>query len=290
MRARIAGCLAVVVVAAVVVAGATSAGSTRLGGWIVYWSENPRPSIRAVRPDGSKNHLILQTRQNAKRPRLSPDTTWVAFDGTPPGKPPFSDFDIQLVRLDGGGLRALTDTADWDVDAQWSRDGAWLAFTRSPPSPQGCGGSSIWIMRADGSDPRRVVAGCGARWSPDGSQLVYTGPIGQRLLVVDRGGGVRTLLRAPRAFLQAAGWSPDGKRILFTRTGDQTGLSGSVYVINADGTGARRLGRGFAACWSPDGSKILYTTSFSSPLYVMDRDGTHKRRIASIKASEPDWR
>lgn len=123
----------------VILAGAfastSSASTARLRGWIVYWSENPRPTIRAVRPDGSRDHAILATLQNAKRPRLSPDRVWVAFDGAPPGKTPMSDFDIQVVRLDGTGLRALTSTPDWDTDAQWSPDGMSLSFTRSPPSP-----------------------------------------------------------------------------------------------------------------------------------------------------------
>ena len=62
-------------------------------------------------------------RQNAKRARLSPDRSWVAFDGAPPGKQPLTDFDIQIVRLDGTDRTTLTDSDYWDIDAQWSPDG-----------------------------------------------------------------------------------------------------------------------------------------------------------------------
>jgi Tol biopolymer transport system component len=107
----------------------------RSGGLIVYWSESPWPSIWVIRPDGSHRHRILRNRQNAKRPRLSPDRKWVAFDGTPPPERPLSDFDIQLVRLDGSGLRTVTSSPEWDVDAQWSPDGRLLSFARLPPHP-----------------------------------------------------------------------------------------------------------------------------------------------------------
>jgi Tol biopolymer transport system component len=286
------GCL----LAAAVVAGAlvrsTAAETERLGGWIVYWRESPIPSIWAVRPNGTHNHRILRSRQNAKRPRLSPDRRWVAFDGTPPGKPPLSDFDIQVVRMNGRDRRTLTSSSDWDIDAQWSPDGQSLSFTRSPPSPLDCTDHSIWLMHRDGSDARRVVDGCAARWSPDGTKLVYASTDGRSLLVVETTGGApQLLLSGPaHAYEKPADWSPDGKKILFTRSYGQNGTNGYVFVMNADGTRVRRLSRGFAGSWSPDGKKILYTKSFWWGLFVMNADGSHKRRILATEASQADWR
>src|SRR5918912_896220 len=135
------------IAAACALGGGATAHSASPGGWIVYWSDASYPSIWAVRPDGSDEHQILRNGRNSKRPRLSPDRAWIAFDGTPPGKPLMSDFDLQLVRLDGSGLRTLTSARAWDTDAQWSPDGSWLSFTRSPPRPQDCTGASIWIIR-----------------------------------------------------------------------------------------------------------------------------------------------
>jgi Tol biopolymer transport system component len=272
---------------------ATTAETARQARWIVYWSESPWPTIWAVRPNGSRNHRILRNRQNAKRPTLSPHRSWIAFDGTPPGKPVLSDFDIQIVRLNGHDRQTLTHTPDWDTDAQWSPDGSWIAFTRSPPRPQDCRDCSIWIMRRDGSEARRLVAGGGARWSPDGKRLAYMSQDGRDLRVIGVDGGTPHVLRTAPAgtFQQPSGWSPDGKKILFTRQNDPSGRRGNVFVIGADGTGLRRLARGFAARWSSDGSKILYTTSFMSALWVMNADGTHKHRIARTvaSASDPDW-
>jgi hypothetical protein len=36
----------------------------------------------------------------------------------PAGKPPLSDFDIQVVRLDGTRLHRVFATTDWELDAQ----------------------------------------------------------------------------------------------------------------------------------------------------------------------------
>ena len=78
-------------------------------------------------------------------------------------------------------------------------------------------------------------------------------------------------------------WSPDGRRIVFvsTRDGDP-----EIYVVNADGTGPRRLtttpGRDAHPFWSPDGTKIV----FQSPrgdghtrIFVMDADGSNQRPL-----------
>jgi Tol biopolymer transport system component len=90
--------------------------------------------------------------------------------------------------------------------------------------------------------------------------------------------------------VQAAAWSHDGRAILFTRTSTRTSNDGCVCLINADGTNRRNLGRGFPAGWSPDGSRILYTQAFYSPLFMMNRDGSHEHRVMNLAVSDPDWR
>ena len=53
-------------------------------------------------------------------------------------------------------------------------------------------------------------------------------------------------------------WSPDGSQIAFTRYVDRGGenTNFSIYVVNADGTGLRRLTRGpydSSPAWQPSG-------------------------------------
>jgi TolB protein len=288
-RALVFACLIFVFFAAALrVAPALDSKNT---GLIVYWSESPWPSIWSVRPDGSHRQRILRNRQNGKRPRLSPDRRWVAFDGAPPGKAPLSDFDIQIVRLDGSGLRTITRSAQWDVDAQWSPDGTHLSFSRLPPHAADEHTAFLWIVNRDGSGLRRVGRGFGARWSPDGTKLVYeasTGVNTSDLSVIGAdGSGARPLITTP-GIEQPAGWSPDGTTILFTRY--DAANRPAVFTMRADGTKVRRLAAGIAASWSPDGTKILYSAGFVTRLLVMDANGSHRHGVTTFAASEPDWR
>jgi Tol biopolymer transport system component len=264
---------------------------------ILFWSDTPQPTLLSIRADGSHRHRI-RTPQNSKRPRLSPDRTWIVFDGTPRGKPPLSDFDIQLVRPDGTGRRTLTSSEDWDIDAAWSPDGSRISFSREPPGAD-WRNSWIWTMRSDGGDVRPLVKGQSARWAPDGRRLVFatTTPSSDGdLFVVDADGtGLHHLLATPR-LEQPADWSPDGKRILFTRWfGDR---AADVFVMDADGMHVRRLtraaGADVAGGWSPDGSKIVFTSTRlgRQHLFVMRANGTRQHAITRNGANdfEPSWR
>jgi len=250
---------------------------------------SPIPSIWSIRPDGSGRHRILETNQNAKRARLSPDGTRVAFDGSPPGVAAMSDFDIQVVRLDGTGLRRVTRGPAWDVDAQWSPDGKWLAFSRLPPHASDEHRASIWVVRPNGTGLRRIAAGFGARWSPDGRHLAYEAPRGagvSDLSVIGVDGKRSRSLVTTAGIEQPAGWH--GTKVLFTRY--TVGGGAGIFVVDADGTRVRRVGPGVAGAWSPDGRAIVYSRADGSGLLVMSADGTGRRTLVRGDAQEPDWR
>lgn len=286
-RLVLALALPVLLLAAAGAAGGTGSGDDAR---ITYWSDEPWPSIWTVRPDGSGRHRILRTRQNAKRPRLSPDHRWVAFDGAPPGKAALRDFDVQLVRPDGTGRRTLVRGPQQDVDPQWSPDGRRIAFTRVPAGDWTK--AWTWTVGRDGQGLRRVARGQFGRWSPDGSHIVVDAPTtGSQgdLFVVDVDGRGHRLLLASPALDQPADWSPDGSRILFTRY-DARGRP-SVCVVGADGAGVMRLGPGIAGSFSPDGSMIVYAGSpFPGRIFVARADGTASRPVPGVLGGEPDWR
>jgi TolB protein len=242
-----------------------------------------------MRPDGSHRYRILRNKQNAKRPRLSPNHTWVAFDGAPPGKAPMTDFDIQIVHLDGTGLRTLTTSADWDVDAEWAPDGRRLSFTRMLAGAV-WRRSWIWTIGREGQGLRRLTRGQNARWSPGGRQLVIDAPSmgsASDLFIVNADGTGRRRLTAAPGYKMPAAWSPDGTMILFTLWPQET--TSYVCVMKADGTAVRRLAEGIAGDWSPDGAQILYTSP-ALGLALMAVDGSHKHSLWSGDVADPSWR
>ena len=129
-------------------------------------------------------------------------------------------------------------------------------------------------MNADGSGQRKLTRAPHPKkvpvWSPDGTKIAF--------------GRFRTPTRKTRGlrFVQTdvyvmnvdaepaserlarpawpASWSPDGRKIAFTSGHDG---ESEIYVMNADGSGQRRLTqqRGNATsapAWSPDGRKIAF--------------------------------
>jgi Tol biopolymer transport system component len=156
-------------------------------------------------------------------------------------------------------------------------------------------------MNADGSGLRRLTRnpniGGQIVWSPDG-RTIYFG----RYLVRTDGSGARRLPYFPLT----AVWSPDGRRIAFSRglpvRSRFSGLVGrnhEIYVMNADGSGSRRLthNRAFDGepAWSPDGRKIAFqstkTIGGNKEIYVMNADGSGKRNLTRNPAMDgrPSW-
>jgi TolB protein len=67
----------------------------------------------------------------------------------------------------------------------------------------------------------------------------------------------------------------------------------SIYVVNADGSGLRRLTKhayneyGFA--WSPDGRRILYGRENRLGIYLIGADGRNNRRVTADAPAEIAW-
>lgn len=71
----------------------------------------------------------------------------------------------------------------------------------------------------------------------------------------------------------------------------QTSNGGDVYILNADGSGLRRLTYGFEPALSPDGRQVAFTR-WDEPrgLWVIDVDGTGERHLFTAnRARSPTW-
>ncbi len=113
---------------------------------------------------------------------------------------------------------AVTSGSRWAKYPSPSPDDQWVAFSFFT----GGGQADIAVMRTDGTGLRQLtdephLANFYARWSPDGSELVfYSGRSGNFELwsIHPDGSGLRQLTETPHRITISA-WSPDGKRIVY---------------------------------------------------------------------------
>lgn len=250
-----------------------------------------------------------------------------------------SGWQLFVMNGDGSGLRRLTHT-DGDTWPVWSPDGTQVAFDRCCGSQAG-----TWLIDWNGENERRLpVDGRGYTWSPDGKEIAFTRKVGEDsseiavanidgtnertlvsnasapvwsphgdLIALERGelyeeriyvmradgSDVTSVTKGPGD--SCAEWSPDGKRIAFC-----SGRDGEVYVVNADGSGLRRVSAtttsdsGFVIpfpAWSPDGRRLVFSTlgpRESEVIVVVDADGTDQRTLSPLGAEyitdkNPAW-
>ena len=99
---------------------------------------------------------------------------------------------------------------------------------------------SLWLMDPDGSNQVCLLdtpeADLSPAWSPDGSQLVFSG--GDDIYIAESDGSNITLLLAGGS---ATDWSPDGRTILFTANKDGREEEPDIMTIDTDGGGLRTL-------------------------------------------------
>lgn len=105
-------------------------------------------------------------------------------------------------------------------DPQISPNGKQIIYTRRWVNQMTDGyDSALWIMDSDGSRNRFLTSGSGARWSPDGTRILFMAEAesgGTQIFVrwMDAEGAttqVTRLVETPRSVC----WSPDGRTIAF---------------------------------------------------------------------------
>ena len=158
-----------------------------------------------------------------------------------------------------GGEGAVSQAA---IDTYLNPEPAERPFEPTVLPAGTCGGS------ASGNDVR--ISGPTSStgepaWSPDCSYIAYREQ-GALWKVRADGSGKRRVLRSPAgaATVGEPAWSPDGTKIAYSQP-DYTARPrvSHILVVNADGSGNRRLTSGEvfdeSPSWSPDGSRIVFS-------------------------------
>lgn len=202
---------------------------------------------------------------------------------------------LSVVDADGKGERRLT-RSDEDSSPAWSPDGKQLAFVRTSLAA-----TAVMLIDPDGRDLRVLRRLEGdveqVHWSRDGRSLTFLehpgGSYTRSNLVTLALAGGRLLRRVPRVTAPyfAIAWSPDGRRLAYA------GGNFRLVVMNADGSGRRSLGDGWAPTWAPDGRMIVYVADGPLGAYELRSirpDGTGMRRLTrnypnGVEPEAPAW-
>jgi Tol biopolymer transport system component len=173
----------------------------------------------------------------------------------------------------------------------------------------------IFSIRPDGSEEKQITKSGGWKespaCSPDGSRIAFSWAEkindDAKIYVMDADGSNVKKLNTHEGVDESPSWSPDGNKIVFSSKplrskaadGSRTFLAPAIHVMNADGTGVKKLTEHDAGdtepAWSPDGKRIAFISArgpaFEDQPYVMNEDGSGAKLLAKAKGvcRKPKW-
>jgi Tol biopolymer transport system component len=254
--------------------------------WILFQQDaGSRYEVALVRADGTDRVAPLHDlgTGNQTNPDWSPDGQQLVFamsDG--------ERDDLWVADADGGHARLLLDCARlclWLDDPDWSPDGRSIVYSQTKRRQSGNGTATLETVDVVTGrvrvllGPWRRDARAGARYSPDGSQIVFErvhkiglGPdadldgVTLSIVRLDEPGHPVRALTDPRLYAATADWSPDGERIVYSALAEPGDEAPDLFWIGPTGGEPTRItslagAGGFAAepAWLTDGSGLLFS-------------------------------
>lgn len=230
---------------------------------IVYLAERGGlTGIYKMPIDGGAETPII-TGSNSSDLVLSPDGSTIAFTSFRDSRPA-----VWAASLETGAEWQISPPGVVSFRPEFSPDGSRVAFESTA-----FGGESQLVTASVRGGELALVSelddASNAEWSPDGMKIAFHKFVGapdvRGMFVAPASGGSAIRLTAgQRVAGSPAAWSWDGTRIAYNVQSSTGGLH--VYIMNADGSGKRRLTndtrRESAPLWSPDDSEIYFGNPF----------------------------
>ncbi|NWF70302.1 MAG: PD40 domain-containing protein [Chloroflexi bacterium] len=193
--------------------------------------------------DTRRLRRLTFTDMDETAPRWSPDGTRLVYmAGTDTNDT--GTYEIYIMDADGDKVRQLTDNDSADRYPTWSPDGQRIIFHSNRD-----GDYELYTMLADGSDVQALTDNrredARAAYAPDGARIAFNAGALEDLddlFVIDADGrNAQQLTDTPDLLEFGAVWSPDGAQIAYTVWEGFDDLTAEIWVMNADGSDARRL-------------------------------------------------
>jgi Tol biopolymer transport system component len=286
----------------------------------IVFTERDRKSLVVANADGSDPQVILRSATFYLSPQWSSDGQYISFF-----QRGANDAGIQLYRitLEGKDVYPMQYFDEHVTHYEWSADSqSIIVYTYFRTTTLDLEGKVTHTRYILGDDMANGTL------SPDRKLIAYTKAYepradsatnGRQLWIADADGGNTRMVAEHlveqkdiylrEVTLENIQWSPDSKALAYlldaqTATEDKfnAGRMTFIYLINADGTGERRLTTneapeiGFA--WSPDSTKIAFRAfrdkqdnQYVSGVYMINVDGSDDHMVAIGEARDTNgWK
>jgi PKD repeat protein len=226
---------------------------------------NPNSSVRAQFSE-------------AVEPLWAPDGSKLVFRGSYYGLSPNTWFMLYLHDWSVATLATVTDTP------AWSSDSAKLAYRGAGGQLYVMNADGSDIRQLTFNRPVNQIV-----WSPDQSRIAFGCEVdlgNADICVINPDGTGFTRLTDDPAADSSPAFAPNGAVLAFVTT--RFGSTEELALMNTDGANVRPIAAGIvghAPAWAPDGTRIAFSESGS--ISVINPDGSD-RRVAG-PGDRPDW-
>lgn len=234
-------------------------------------------SLYTMHIDGSELERITDNPTIVMSPAWSPDARRIAYVSYQTGAPALYVYDLK-----NHTTTRFASFEGMNATPAWSPDGKSLALTLSKD-----GNPEVYIISLDGKTRDRLThfsgIDCSPTWAPNGFELAFTSDRSgsPQIYVTDVGASNARRITYEGGYNTSPAWSPEGDLIAFVSR-----IDGRFQICTVDPFGITTTiltedGNNEHPAWSPDGMHIVFssTAGGNSGIYIMNRDGSGKRRI-----------
>jgi TolB protein len=245
--------------------------------------------------DGYGEHQITHLGGVALSPRISPDSSRIAFVEL--GK---KGVNIRMYSFDLGRLVSFPVIGGTTLSPAWSPDGLRLAFSSSRT-----GDPEIYVSNADGGELKRITEAHGPDvspvWNPKtGAQIAWvSGRTGLPQIYTMESDGTNVQRMTDGGYAVSPSWSPNGQWLTFAwKRNYGPGIPGGqdIYLMDVASKTWSQLthdaGNNDFPSWSPDGRHIVFQSNRTgqTEIWTMLGDGTEQHQLTHTgQNTQPNW-